>query len=54
MSGNKQDDLIVMRTPNPACPACKVFRLHSKEEFAEYHPFAGTGVNWDSPRIKAK
>lgn len=32
----------VFRTPNPDCPACQALRIHTVEEWHQYHPLAGS------------
>ena len=36
-------DGTIARTPNPDCPACQAKRMHTKYEWAQFHPLAGTG-----------
>ncbi len=36
---------LVDRTLNPNCPACINKRLHTKLEWGEYHPAAGSGYS---------
>lgn len=45
MTLKERADLTVNRTPNPDCPACQVKRLHKPDEWKEYHPRAGEGVD---------
>ena len=33
----------ILRTPNLDCPACCLYRVHTKEEMKKFHPLAGTG-----------
>jgi hypothetical protein len=33
----------ILRTPAPGCQDCEARRLHSKENWAKYHPLAGHG-----------
>jgi hypothetical protein len=51
MNDNKLlDDKIVNRTPNPNCPVCIAKRQHNDDEWAKYHPLAGTGFFADVAR----
>jgi hypothetical protein len=36
---------LVHRTPNPECPGCIAMRLHTPEEFKQFHPLAGHGFS---------
>ena len=33
-----ENDLVVNRTPRHDCPACQQKRMHSEEEWEEWHP----------------
>ena len=33
-----KNDLVVDRTPHHDCPACQQKRMHSEEEWEEWHP----------------
>ena len=37
-----------LRTPAPGCPACEAHRVHSPEEWREFHPLAGHGYTRES------
>lgn len=37
----------ILKTPNPDCLACQKKRMHTIDEFAIYHPLAGTGISHD-------
>jgi hypothetical protein len=54
----EKDRLTINRTPNPACPGCLEFRLHSEEEFEAFHPWAGHGYykgqGWSHPDLEPK
>ena len=43
-AGVLQGDQTVWRTPNPQCPSCQAKRMHSREEFSQFHKEAGTGT----------
>lgn len=38
-------DPTIIRTPNPACPACKEGRWHTEEEW-KFHPKRGKGKDF--------
>jgi hypothetical protein len=44
MTTEAKADLTTFRTPNPACPACQLKRMHKLEEWQVYHPQAGQGI----------
>ena len=49
----KNDAPLLPRGPN--CPACHVSRVHTVEEFREFHPLAGHGFSegkWSDPRAE--
>lgn len=33
----------ILRTINPNCPACRMSRLHTRGEWLDHHPDAGSG-----------
>ncbi len=48
----------LLPTPALGCPACEVKRLHTDEERAQFHPFAGCGytkeTGWKPPELEPK
>ena len=53
---NKEDNRLIDRTPNGACPACQKGRLHEDHELKAHHPFARHGyakeTGWTHPELK--
>lgn len=47
-----QDAQLTDRIPNPDCPACQSQTRHSPEEWARFHPDAGTGYMQEYSRAK--
>ena len=46
-----KDNQTVWRTPNPQCPSCQAKRMHSREEFSQFHKEAGTGTTENAIKI---
>lgn len=44
------------QTPPPACPACAEKRLHTEEDWQQYHPYRGHGYTkgWSHPGLEPK
>lgn len=38
-------DRTITRTPAPGCPSCEANRLHTAEDWKQFHPDAGTGTH---------